>query len=240
MPDRVVAWLRAGGGLHKPGSRRGSRCAPAKAAAAAAAAAVRPCPRRAESGRVRAQPDPSRAGLRFPGAGAHARHHHHHADRHLRAGRAQPAGPARHGDRRRGAHGSNMLPLYHPIASNATNAQRQASASALWRYLKRRRKVSRTSWYLHTRVRVPFALGTCCDQGLVCRGRCHDDTQGARDKSRWASRSGTCCRVSGRDSSATFSGARLRRGTVNPQAPAGCSGDLKQQRVHTIAITDRG
>ena len=23
-------------------------------------------------------------------------------------------------------------------------------------------------------------------------------------------------------------------------APAGCSGDLKQQRVHTIAITDRG
>ena len=34
-----MAWRRAGGGLHKPGSRRGSRCAPAKAAAAAAAAA---------------------------------------------------------------------------------------------------------------------------------------------------------------------------------------------------------
>ena len=97
-----------------------------KAAAAAAAAAVRPCPRRAGSGRVRAQPGPSRAGLRFPGAGAHARHHHH-ADRHLRAGRAQPAGPARHGDRRRGARGSGMLPLYHPIARCPCTTQSRAA-----------------------------------------------------------------------------------------------------------------
>ena len=86
----------------------------------------RPCPRRAGSGRVRAQPGPSRAGLRFPGAGAHARHHHH-ADRHLRAGRAQPAGPARHGDRRRGARGSGMLPLYHPIARCPCTTQSRAA-----------------------------------------------------------------------------------------------------------------
>ena len=61
--------------------------------------------------------------------------------------------------------------------------------------------------------------------------------QRARDQSSWTSRSGTCCRVSGGDSSTTFNGARLR-GFINPQAPVGCSGDVKQQRAQTIAITD--
>jgi hypothetical protein len=44
--------------------------------------------------------------------------------------------------------------------------------------------------------------------------------------------------VSGGNSSTTFNGARLRRGIVNPQVPVGCSGDVKQQRAQTIAITD--
>jgi hypothetical protein len=44
--------------------------------------------------------------------------------------------------------------------------------------------------------------------------------------------------VSGGDSSTTFNEARLRRGIVNPQAPVGCSGDVKQQRAQTIAITN--
>jgi hypothetical protein len=62
----------------------------------------------------------------------------------------------------------------------------------------------------------------------------------ATSESWWASRVGvgTCCRVSGGDSSTTFNGARLRRGIFNPQAPAGCSGDVKQQCARTIAITD--
>jgi hypothetical protein len=38
--------------------------------------------------------------------------------------------------------------------------------------------------------------------------------------------------VSGGDSSTTFNAARLRRGIVNPQAPVGCSGDVKQQRTN--------
>jgi hypothetical protein len=44
---------------------------------------------------------------------------------------------------------------------------------------------------------------------------------------------------SGGDSSTTFNGARLRRGIANPQAPVGCSGDVKQQRAQTTAITDQ-
>jgi hypothetical protein len=43
--------------------------------------------------------------------------------------------------------------------------------------------------------------------------------------------------VSGVDSSTTFNGARLRRAIANPQAPVGCSGDVKQQCAQTIAIT---
>jgi hypothetical protein len=44
--------------------------------------------------------------------------------------------------------------------------------------------------------------------------------------------------VSSGDSSTTFNGARLRRGIVDPQAPAVCSEDVKQQRAQTFAITD--
>ena len=102
---------------------------------------------------------------------------------------------------------------------------------------------------------VPYAnavraSGACCAPSTaisrgVYGGRCHDDKQGARDQSsswRWASRSGTCCRVSGGDSSTTFVRNFQRSaacGIVNSQAPVGCSGDAKQQRVHAIAITNR-
>ena len=102
---------------------------------------------------------------------------------------------------------------------------------------------------------VPYAnavraSGACCAPSTaisrgVCGGRCHDGKQGARDQSSswsWASRSGTCCRVSGGDSSTTFVRNFQRSaacGIVNSQAPVGCSGDAKQQRVHAIAITNR-
>jgi hypothetical protein len=43
--------------------------------------------------------------------------------------------------------------------------------------------------------------------------------------------------VSGGDSSTTFNGARLRRGIVNPQAPVGCSGDVKQSPSQ-ITVSD--
>jgi hypothetical protein len=59
----------------------------------------------------------------------------------------------------------------------------------------------------------------------------------ARDQLGWASRSGACCCVSGGDSSTTFSRACLWRGIVKPKALAGYY--VKQQRVHTIAITDQ-
>jgi hypothetical protein len=49
----------------------------------------------------------------------------------------------------------------------------------------------------------------------------HGGTQGARDQSSWASRSGTCCRVSGSDSSATHRSAPAARFRYRQSSTAG-------------------